>query len=67
MWFRRESRKEAEDQLDAEVALQEAQENLVKVEERSHEVRWFSNAIREIREKNHLGEQIEDYILRGKG
>lgn len=64
MWFRRENN---DDALEAEEALKDAVQNLQAIKGRGREVRWISNALRDFREKNYIGEQVEDFILRGKG
>ena len=62
MWFRRET----DDIDEADKALKDAQKNLRKVKSRQKEVTWLSTALREFREQNHIGEQIDE-IVRGKG
>lgn len=58
MLFRR--RKQATQ--DAQKALDEAREKLKEVRERGKEVSAISSALREIRERNHFAEQMEEII-----
>lgn len=63
MHFRR--RKQATH--DAQKALDEAREKLKEVKKRGKEVSAVSNALREIRERNHFAEQMEEIIVRYGG
>ena len=63
MWFRRKT----DDCVEASAALEDAEKNLKDVKKRGDEVSKVSRALREFRERNHLGEQIEEIIIRGKG
>jgi hypothetical protein len=62
MLFRR--RKATEE---AQKALDEAKKNLKQVQERGSEVSRISNALREMRERNHFSEQMEEIIVRFGG
>lgn len=62
MWFLR--RHQSNHGADADKAIQDAQTNLKRVERRGSEVSKVSDALREIRERNHFAEQMEDIILR---
>ena len=64
MWFPWRSRKSGED---SEKALKQAEENLFQVQKRGEEVRAISEALREIRERNHFAEQLEEIIVRRRG
>ena len=48
-------------------ALQDAQKNLRAVQKRGREVTSVANALRELREKNHFAEQMEEIIVRRRG
>lgn len=63
MLFRR--RKQATE--DAQKALDQAREKLKEVRERGQEVSAISNALREMRERNHFAEQMEEIIVRFGG
>lgn len=63
MLFRR--RKQATH--DAQKALDEAREKLKEVRQRGQEVSAISSALREIRERNHFAEQMEEIIVRFGG
>lgn len=52
---------------DSEAALRDAQKNLRKVEKRGSEVTSVANALRELRERNHFAEQMEEIIVRRRG
>lgn len=62
MWPRRKSEKDTTEQ--ATEALQDAQQNLQRVKRRGSEVKRVSTAIRNLRERNHFVEQIEEIIVR---
>ena len=63
MWFRRRS----EASKEAEEALKDAQENLEEVKKRGPEVTEVAKALRDIRERNHFAEQLEDLIIKRRG
>lgn len=63
MWFRRAS--EAEQEVKA--ALEDAQARLQEAQQKGPEASRLSRIFREVRERNHLAEQVEDFILRGRG
>lgn len=65
MRFRR--RKSDDTLAEANAALEDAEKNLQRVKRRGTEVHRVVGALREIRERNHFGEQLEQIILRGKG
>ena len=48
-------------------ALKDAQNNLREVSQRTSEVRKVAKALKDIRERNHFAEQVEDIILRRRG
>lgn len=52
---------------DAQKALEEAHESLRKVQKRSKEVSAISNALKEMRERNHFSEQMEEIFVRYGG
>ena len=62
MLFRRRKANE-----EAQKALDEAREKLHEVRQRGKEVSAISNALREIRERNHFAEQMEEIIVRFGG
>lgn len=64
MWF---LRRKTDDRIRAEAALEDAQRNLEAVQQRNDEVSHISQALRDFRERNHLGEQLELIIIRGRG
>lgn len=63
MWFRRKT----ENHVEATQALEDAENNLREIKKRGNEVSRVSNALREFRERNHLGEQIEQILFRDEG
>lgn len=63
MWFRRAS--EGEEEVKA--ALEDAKTRLHEARMNGPETSRLSRTFREIRERNHLAEQVEDFILRGRG
>lgn len=63
MLFRR--RKQATE--DAKKALDEACEKLQEVKERGHEVSRVSKALKEMGERNHFAEQMEEIFFRFGG
>lgn len=52
---------------DAQKALEEAKKNLHEVQKRGKEVSAISNALREMRERNHFSEQMEEIFVRYGG
>lgn len=52
---------------DAQKALDDARKNLYKVQKRGSEVSRISNALKEIGERNHFAEQMEEIIVRARG
>lgn len=52
---------------DAQRALEDACEKLHEVRQRGKEVSAISNALREIGERNHFAEQMEEIIVRFGG
>lgn len=52
---------------DAQKALDEAREKLQEVRERGHEVSKVSRALKEIGERNHFAEQMEEIFFRFGG
>jgi hypothetical protein len=65
MWFLRRSNYNAESQ--SQEALDDAESNLSEIKKRSFEVRQISNALKDIRERNHFAEQFEEILLRNGG
>ena len=64
MWFPWRSKgKDGE----SEKALREAQKNLRQVQRRGKEVTRVADALRELRERNHFAEQMEEIIVRRRG
>jgi hypothetical protein len=64
MWFR--WRGKEKDGESAE-ALRDARMNLRKVERRGKEVTQVAKALRDLRERNHFAEQVEEiFISRGR-
>lgn len=64
MLFRRRNKESAEK---AQKALEDAKKNLREVQQRGTEVSAISNALREIRERNHFAEQMEEIFVRFEG
>jgi len=60
MWFRRHRNNHNK----ADEALADAQRNLRAVQQRSTEVNKVSKALKDIRERNHFAEALEDVIVR---
>lgn len=48
---------------DAQAALEDACKNLKQVEQRSDEVSRVSEAIKQVGERNHFAEQLEEIVL----
>lgn len=48
---------------DAQKALEEATKNLHEVQKRGKEVSAISNALKEMRERNHFSEQMEEIFV----
>lgn len=65
MWHPR--RRRIKELAEADDALKEAQQNLRQVQRRSGEVTKISEALRDIRERNHFAENLESIILRHGG
>jgi hypothetical protein len=63
MWFRRRT----DPREEATEALKDAEKNLREVKKRGREVSRVSNALRELRERDRFGEQIEHILFRGEG
>ena len=63
MWFKHRD----ESAEESEAALKEARKNLREVKKRGPEVTEISHAFKELREKNHFAEQLEELIKRRKG
>ena len=65
MWFLR--KRETKSSEDANRALLDARQNLREVRGRGREVSKVSEALREIREKNHFIEQLEEIVIHRRG
>lgn len=63
LWFRRRNKRGVE----SEEALKDAKKNLREVQRRGREVSNVSNALKEIREKNHFAEALEAIMIRHGG
>lgn len=63
MWFKRRSRVNPE----SEAALRESSKRLREARDRGKEVTDIADALRQIRERNHFAEQLEDIIMRRRG
>jgi hypothetical protein len=63
VWFLRRSKRSDE----SIQALKDAQRNLVKVQRRGNEVTKIAKALKDIRERNHFAEQLEEIVIRRKG
>lgn len=63
MWFRR--RRESKSG-EATKALEDAKKNLREVKERGTEVTEVAEALKEIRQRNHFAEALEDLLTRRK-
>jgi hypothetical protein len=59
MWFRRHRNNSKADE-----ALADAQQNLRAVQQRSTEVNQITKALKDMRERNHFAEALEDVIIR---
>lgn len=64
MWFRR---RHSESTEEAAKALRDAEINLAKIQDRSHEVTTESSISKAFRERNHFAEAMEVIIRRNKG
>lgn len=64
MWFRRRRNESTEE---AVKALEDAETHLTRIRTRGCEVSKVASALRDIRERNHFAEQMEEIILRNKG
>lgn len=62
MLFRRHKKSE-----EAQKALDEATKSLCEVKKRGFEVSKISNALKELNERNHFAEQMEEIIVRARG
>lgn len=67
MWFPRLRRKSILGRVLSQKALEDAEHNLSEVKKRSREVSQISNALKDIRERNHFAEQLEAIIVRPRG
>lgn len=65
MWFRR--RRETSSSEEAAKALLDARQNLREVRRRSTEVSKVAQALKDIRERNHFAEQMEEILVRRRG
>lgn len=65
MWPLR--RRQSKEHDEADIALEDAKRNLRQVQRRNGEVTAISNALREIRERNHFAENLESIVLRHGG
>lgn len=65
MWFLR--RQEVKSGDDAKKALVESEQQLLEVQGRAEEVTVLSQAIRELRERNHFSERLEQLIMQTRG
>lgn len=61
MWFKRRDTTSAEE---SKAALVDARKNLREVKKRGREVSEYAEAFRELREKNHFADQLEELIIR---
>jgi hypothetical protein len=63
MWgFLRRRRSESSDEATA--AVKDAQKHLNRVRKRDQEVSDLSDSLREVRQRNHFAEQMEEIIIR---
>jgi F0F1-type ATP synthase epsilon subunit len=60
-------RRKIDEGVRAEAALEDAERNLEEIKKRHPEVRRVSAALRDIREKNHLSQQIDEIIALRRG
>ncbi len=65
MWFLHRPGNKSGDE--AKKALEEAQQKLQEVQERGPEVTALSSAIKDIRERNHFIEKLQELILQNRG
>lgn len=65
MWFLR--RRESESGEEAKRALEDAENTLREVKDRAEEVSMIATDLKNIRERNHFAEQLEDLLLRRRG
>jgi hypothetical protein len=65
MWFLR--KRETKSTEEANKALLDARQNLREVRGRGREVSKVADALREIRERNHFIEQLEDIVTHRRG
>lgn len=66
LWSRGEKDK-GESKREAEAALASAREDLQTIRDQSPEVTQLVKALKDFRERNHLGEALEAMILQVKG
>jgi len=63
MWFKRREKNDGE----AQQAIESATRNLARIESRSEEVTKLSEAVKDIRKKNHFSEALGAAIIRQEG
>ena len=63
MWFRRAT----DDNEEATEALKDATKNLRETKKRGTEVSMVANALRELRERDRFGEELEEILFRNEG
>lgn len=64
VWFRRRDKRRIKESKEA---LADANKSLREVQKRSDEVSYVANALKEIRERNHFAEQLEEIMVRRRG
>lgn len=62
MWFRRRDKGE-----ESAAALKDAKQNLRIVQKRGPEVSRVADALKDMRERNHFGEALQEIIVRKRG
>jgi hypothetical protein len=63
MWFRRAT----DDNEEATEALKDATKNLRETKRRGKEVSMVANALKELRERDRFGEELEEILFRSEG
>jgi hypothetical protein len=65
VWFRRRSRELVVDE--SHKALVEAEAAHLEVQKQGNEITNLARALRDIRERNHFAEQLEEIIVKKRG
>jgi hypothetical protein len=60
-------RRKIDEEVRADAALEDAERSLEEIKKRNPEVWRISSALRNIRERNHLSQQMDDIIAMRRG